>query len=90
MRRKVVLEVEYRVTRWHRVEGDPAWAKRGVAAYRIWLAHDGYRWWQCHEWEKIGGNAERFAERWIPTGSWWPRNAVEPAETDEPPDWSIR
>lgn len=81
-----LVSTDVRVTPWRRVEGLPEWKNSGIAAVRIWIQTDGRRWWQSHEWEKAGGNGERYSDGWIacPVRS-WPTNAAEPEPGDEPP-----
>jgi hypothetical protein len=89
VKRRIEVEIEVKVTPWWRVEGLPEWRDSTVAAVRIWHAHDGYRWWICHEWEYRGGNAERWAERWMQVSSRrFPPNAIEPEPGEEPPAWT--
>lgn len=90
MRQRVEIDIELRVTPWMAVDKKPEWAITHISAYRIWSAYDGFRWWQCHEWEYKGGNRERWAEKWIPA-PWrcWPPNMEEPGEGDEPPPWLV-
>ncbi len=91
MRRQVQIEVEYRVTPWQGVTGRREWDVTHVSAYRVWLAHDGFRWWQSHEWEYKGGNGERWAERWIPAPiRRWPETAQEPRTGEDPPPWKLK
>lgn len=91
MLRRVEIEIDYRVTPWQTVVGRREWDITHVAAYRIWFAHDGFRWWQAHEWEYKGGNRERWSERWVfaPIRR-WPKSAEEPDPHDDPPPWSCK
>lgn len=79
------ITTEVRVTPWWVVEGLPEWEGRGVRAVRIWVQTDGRFWFQCHEWEKSGGNGERYADEWIPSTRAWPKNSKEPEPGEEPP-----
>lgn len=57
----------------------------GYARVRIWVQTDGKRWWQCHEWEKEGGNGERFSDGWISSIRGWQHGAMEPDSIEEIP-----
>lgn len=84
------VEVEVRVTPL--VRGDGAWEHAPwIGAYRLWIMRDPQfgRWWQCYEWERLGGNRERTPDGWIPSylgrSADWPASAANPASGDEPP-----
>lgn len=74
------VSVEVRVTPWI-----PLWfPSDDYAAVRIWKMHDPQfgRWWQCHEWERKGGNRERVSDGWIPGTRGWGA-ATEPPQDGE-------
>lgn len=75
------VSTEVRVTPWR------AFGHYGLARVRIWVQTDGRRWWQCHEWEREGGNGERRFDGWIDASQGWPVTAIEPDPGAElPPD----
>lgn len=78
-------QIERRVTPWVSVEARPEWSDSTIGAYRIWQEFDGRHWYQLHEWEKRGGNRERFADGagWINGVRGWSVNASP--STEEPP-----
>ncbi len=88
MKVRIELDIEVKVTPWKRTDDWPGWTHENIAAVRIWLAHDGYRWWQCHEWEHRVGNRERTFERWIMSpAKALPPHAKDPEPGDEMPPW---
>ncbi len=88
MKRRVEVEIEVKVTPWWSVELSDAWLGTNIARYRIWCTHDGFRWWQCHEWEHRVGNREITPERWIMSpAKALPPHAKDPEPGDEMPPW---
>lgn len=79
MRWTRTLATEVKVTPWAPFE------HYGLARVRIWVQTDGARWWQCHEWERAGGNRERSADGWIACPPGWPASAAEPQPGEAPP-----
>lgn len=88
MKRRVVVELDLKVTPWTKTAFWTPYRPIDTGAYRIWFASDGMRIWQCHQWEQINGNRSFDDDGWIETPfKSFPRNARDPLPGEEMPEW---
>lgn len=68
---RITTTFEVRRTPWRDVGKCEAWKTSNVQAYRIWVAFDGLRWFQRHEWKYKDEIRENLMENWIASfGNW--------------------